>query len=411
MVNGRCPPKGNADRENGTHHVLNKRSQEGAVMDTTYVNTMIVAFLVVVALAVSIGYLYVDEEGMRDVAEMSAMAGTQSIKKRLLAQIQTDPGKLASVTGDTVQAAARATSVEQALGKHKEAALTHAFNNDTNQLTTGNDVTVGFWNISTRTYTPGATPVNAMQVRTRRTAESEATGIGKVGNFLGILSGVQKFDYTPDAVAALPARANASFALCTEACDSRCSYPDVCPISERKMSSAPLTADKGALTGESLASTYLLYRLNTTVNITDLICAGTPSREICKKEILTAFDPQDDALADMESMMYNPNVDAANKEYDKVSGKLLGWWVIAPVTDCLKAGQESRRLVTRYALVRISRICAPGATGCQQNNTSFDSPASVCGSDKGLYIDRISCVSCNSKALLSFPGLNPVLVK
>ncbi len=383
-------------------------------MDTTYVNTMIVAFLVVVALAVSIGYLYVDEEGMRDVAEMSAMAGTRSIKKRLLAQIQTDPGKLANVTGDTVQSVARATSVEQAMGKHKEAALTHAFNNNTNQLTTSNDMTVGFWNISSRTYTPGATPVNAMQVRTRRTAESEATGIGKVGNFLGILSGVQKFDYTPDAVAALPARANAGFALCTEACDSRCSYPAVCPIAERKMISALLTPDKGAVTGESLAATYLLYRLNTAVNITDLICMGTPSQEICKKEILTTFDPQDNALRDMESMMYNPNVDAANKEYDKPSGKLLGWWVIAPVTDCLKVRPEepafAKRLVTRYALVRISRICAPGAIGCQQNNTAFDSPVSVCGSDKGLYIDRISCVSCNSKALLSFPGLNPVLV-
>jgi hypothetical protein len=68
-------------------------------------------------------------------------------------------------------------------------------------------------------------------------------------------------------------------------------------------------------------------------------------------------------------------------------------------------------MVTRYALVRISRICAPGATGCQQNNTSFDAPAAICGSDKGLYIDRISCVSCSSKALLAFPGLHPVLVK
>jgi hypothetical protein len=382
-------------------------------MDTTYVNTMIVAFLVIVGLAVSIGYLYVDEEDMRNVAEMSAMAGTQSIKKRMLAQMETDPGKLASVTNDTVQAAARATSVGQALGKHKEAALTHAFNDNSNRLTTSNDVTVGFWNISTRTYTPGATPVNAMQVRTRRTAESEATGIGKVGSFLGILSGVQKFDYTPDAIAALPPRANASFSLCTEACDSRCAYPAVCPITERKMTSAPRAPDNGAARGEQLASTYLVYRLNTAVNISDLICMGTPSQELCKKEILTSFDPQDNALRDMESMMYNPNVDAANKEYDKASGKLLGWWVIAPVTDCQKGRQEAafaQRLVTRYALVRITRICAPGATGCQQNNTSFDSPASVCGSDKGLYIDRISCVSCSGKALLSFPGLNPVLV-
>jgi hypothetical protein len=383
-------------------------------MDTTYASIMLVVFLVLASLAVSIGYLYVDEDDMRSMAELSALAGTQGIKTRLLAQLRTDPGKLESVTNDTVQSAARSTAVDYALGKHKESALMHALNNDTNRLTTSNDVTVGFWNVSTHTYSPGSTPVNAMQVRTRRTAESDTVGIGKLGNFLGIISGVQKFDYTPDAVAALPARANASFALCTEACDNRCSFPNVCPIPERKMVSDPRSQEKSSPAGDRLASTYLMYQLNTSVKLSDLICMETPSQEICKKEILTSLDPQGNALADMESMMYNPNVDASNKEYDKDSGKLLGWWVIAPVTDCPKARPEAvfeKRRVTRYALVRISRICAPGATGCQQNNTSFDSPASICGSDKGLYIDRISCVSCSSKALLAFPGLHPVLVK
>ena len=383
-------------------------------MDTTYASIMLVVFLVLASLAVSIGYLYVDEDDMRNMAELSAMAGARDIKNRMLAQLRTDPAKLESVANDTVQTAARSTAVDHALGKHKESALMHALSNDTNRLTTSNDVTVGFWNISTHMYSPGATPVNAMQVRTRRTAESDTVGIGKLGNILGIISGVQKFDYTPDAVAALPARANAGFALCTEACDNRCSFPNVCPIPERKMISDPWSREKSSPTVDPLASGYLMYQLNTSVKISDLICMGTPSQEICKKEILTSLDSQDSALADMESMMYNPNVDASNKEYDKDSGKLLGWWVIAPVTDCPKARQEAvfeKRRVTRYALVRISRICAPGATGCQQNNTSFDSPASTCGSDKGLYIDRISCVSCSSKALLAFPGLHPVLVK
>jgi len=253
-----------------------------------------------------------------------------------------------------------------------------------------------------------------MQVRTRRTAESDTFGIGNTGRIVGISSGVQKFNYTPDAIAALPARASANFALCTEACESRCSFPNVCPIPERKMVSSSGDLEKGSSAGDRLASSYRMYQLNTAVNLSDLICAGTTSQEICRKEILTALDPQDNSLRDMESMMYNSNVDSANKEYDKNSGKLLGWWVIAPVTDCSQAGQEvglTKHLVTRYALVRISRICAPGATGCQQNNSSFDAPASLCGSDKGLYIDRISCVSCSSKALLTFPGLQPVLVK
>jgi hypothetical protein len=253
-----------------------------------------------------------------------------------------------------------------------------------------------------------------MQVRTRRTAESETVGMGKIGSFLGIISGVQNFDYTPDAISALPARANANFALCTEACDTNCSFPSVCPFPERKMINNPWNNEKDPPTANQLASSYRMYQLHTSVNLSDLICAGTTSQDICRKEILTSLDPQERALRDMESMMYNPNVDVSNKEYDTVSGKLLGWWVIAPVTDCLKTRQEGvfeKQTVTRYALVRISRICAPGASGCQQNNTTFDAPVSTCGTDKGIYIDRISCVSCNSKALLSFPGLHPVLVK
>jgi len=287
-------------------------------------------------------------------------------------------------------------------------------NDNTNRLTTSNDVTVGFWNISTQTYTPGGTPVNAMQVRTRRTAESDAVGIGKIGNILGILYGVQKFDYTPDAVAALPAKVDASFALCTAACESSCSFPNVCTIPERKMNSNPWGPGTSAQTGDRHASTYLMYQLNSTFKISDMICMETPPQDVCRKEILTTLDPMDHALADMESMMYNPNVDASNKEFDKVTGKLKGWWVIAPVTDCPKTRQDDvlqKHTVTQYALVRISRICAPGVTGCKQNNTSFDAPDSTCGNDKGLYIDRISCVNCGSKAMLSFPGLHPVLVK
>jgi hypothetical protein len=383
-------------------------------MDTTYVSTLLVVFLVLASLAVSIGYLYVDEDDLRSMAEVSSRTGTNAIKKRMLEQISTDPGRLASVVNDTTQIAARGVATDHATGKYKESALMHVLNDNSNRLTTSNDVTVGFWNISTKTYTPGETPVNAMQVRTRRTAESETVGIGKIGKFIGILSGVQQFDFTPDAVAALPARANANFALCTEACDSRCSFPDVCPVPERKMASSPLRDEVTVPGANQLTSSYRMYQLSTAVNLSDLICAGTASQEICRKEILTSFDPQGKALRDMEAMMYNPNVDVSNKEFDKVSGKLLGWWVIAPVTDCPKVNQETalaKQTVTRYALIRISRICAPGGSGCKQNNTSFDAPTATCGENKGLYIDRISCVGCNSKALLAFPGLHPVLVK
>ena len=69
-------------------------------------------------------------------------------------------------------------------------------------------------------------------------------------------------------------------------------------------------------------------------------------------------------------------------------------------------------MVTKYSLVRISRICAGTPAGCQQSGAPQDAPASACGSGEwGLYLDRISCVGCADKAKLLLPGLQPVLVK
>ena len=49
-----------------------------------------------------------------------------------------------------------------------------------------------------------------------------------------------------------------------------------------------------------------------------------PPQEVCGKQIFTIRDADNNALRDMESMMYNPNVDKSNKEYDKATGKLAG---------------------------------------------------------------------------------------
>lgn len=383
-------------------------------MDNHYVGIMLVVFLVVAALAINIDYLYVNEDDLQSMAEMSALAGAREIKSRIMEQIRADSGRLGNVTGDVVQPAARDAAVNHAMGTHKEAALIHALNNNTNNLTTSNDVTVGFWNTSTHTYIPGGTPVNAMQVRTRRTSESESVGIGNIGNILGILTGVQKFNYTPDAIAALPARANANFAVCADACGSDCTFPNICRIPERRMVSEPSSSGSGGSAANLFATTSLTNQIGPAIKLSDMICMEMPPQEVCGKQILTILDSRQNALSDMESMMYNPNVDVSSKEYDKTTGELKGWWVIAPVTDCPPARQDGSfesHTVTKYALIRISRICAPGPTGCRQNNTAFDSPASICGKDKGLYIDRISCVNCGSKAMLELPGLHPVLAK
>lgn len=383
-------------------------------MDNHYVSIMLVAFLVLAALAINIDYLYVKEDDLRAVAESSALTGAREMRKRMFEQLRTDPGKIDTILKDTDQSVARTAVVNHALGDHHEAALIHVLSNRTNNLTTNNDVTVGFWNASSHAYSAGGTPVNAIQVRTRRTSESESVGIGNIGNFIGIITGVQTFNYTPEAIAALPPRANANFALCTAACDPSCTYPNICTVAERKMVSEPLKGTAAIPNANRYAATSLMSEMGPAVTLSDMICMEMPAQEVCGRPIQTILDSRGSALRDMESVMYNPNVDAGNKEFDKTTGAVTGWWVIAPVTECPSAQQDAvfeKKMVTKYALVRISRICAPGPTGCTQNNTSFDSPRQVCAEDKGLYIDRISCVNCGSKDMLALPGLHPVLVK
>lgn len=383
-------------------------------MDTTYINTLLVVFLVFAALAIDVGYMYVSEEDLQHAAETSALVGTQAIHQRIQAQVQATPEKLGEILADDVQSTARTAAMETASGKHKAVALMEIANNNTNTLTTRNDMTVGFWNISTHTYSPGKTPVNAMQVRTRRTAESESVGLGSVGSFLAKISGIQKFNYTPEAITALPPRANANIAICADACDAGCKYPKICSIPERKMIRDIGGTDPKSSGKDRYAYTTLLYHVTSSMKFSDLICLELPPQEVCGKRISTITDSDGSGLRDIESMMYNPNVDKANKEFDRETGAVVAWWVIAPVTDCPPARQEDvfeQHTVTKYALIRIKRICVSGPSGCSQNGTSFKGPVAACGGEEGLYIDRLSYVDCGSNELLEFPGLHPVLVK
>ena len=383
-------------------------------MDTTYVTIMLTVFLVLTGLAVDIGYMYVSEEDLQSAAESAALSGTQAIKQRILFQVQNDPKKIRDAFSDPVQAAARTAAVESVTGKHSSVALVGLSSNNANALTGDNDLTVGFWNVSSQSYTPGGTPANAMQVRTRRTAESSSVGMGALGSFLARITGTENFDFTPVAIAAIPVRTRANIALCTASCDPACSYPEVCAVKERRMVRAPWDPRQDPPANDHYLYTSLLHPVTVTNTMSDLICGEAPAQAVCGKPIYTSGGASDDSLRDIQAMMYNPKFDSSNKEYDK-NGKLSGWWMIVPATDCSQTGQGAAfepHSVTKYSLVRISRICGGSPAGCQQATGPQDAPASACGpGDWGLYLDRISCVGCGSPALALLPGLHPVLVK
>jgi hypothetical protein len=383
-------------------------------MDTTYVNIMLVVFLVMAALAIDVGYMYVSDEDLQHTAGLSAMAGAQAIKQGLHARIQADPKELKPAAEDTVQAPARVAAVETAIGDHKAVALIEVPNNNTNNMTTENNITVGFWDAAAKKYTAGGTPVNAIQVRTKRTAESESVGLGEMGSTIAKITGMETVNFNPVAIAAIPAQVRANFAISADLCAGGCAYPNICQIPEKKLSRNEADPNKKTSASGRYAITSMAYPLSGGSSLSDMICGEMPPQDLCGKKIFVAAAAGDEPLRDIESMMYNPKVDSSNKEYDKKTGKLLGWWVIAPVVDALPSDKATGIVelpVSRYALVRISKICATGPAGCAQKGVAFDAPVALCGQESGLYIDRISCVGCGTKEMLQMPGLFPVIVQ
>ena len=382
-------------------------------MDTSYVTIMLVVFLVLTGLAIDIGYMYVSDEDLEHSAQLAALAGAESIKHRVLFQAQTAPRRIAEASNDPVQTEARSAAVASVTGNHSASALVALLNDNGNALTGENDITVGFWNAGSRSYTPGGTPVNAMQVRARRTAESSSVGMGTLGTFVAKISGSASFGSTPVATAALVPGTRSNIAICSDACEPSCGYPEVCSIPERRMRHDPWDPGKESSGADRFLYTSLLHPVTITNSMSDLVCQEMPVQEVCGQPIFTAGSRSDAILRDVEAMMYDPKVDSSNKEYDK-DGKLLGWWVIVPVTDCaaFAAGEVyEQHTVTKYSLVRISRVCVSGPAGCGKSGAPSDLPAVACGAGAdGLYIDRISCVGCDSRSKTLLPGLRPVLV-
>ena len=382
-------------------------------MDTTFVTILLVVFLVIAGLAIDVGYMYIGEEDLQHSAEISAMAGAQTLKQRILAQIQKHPAQLEEVINDPVQASARAAAMEMASGKHEAAALVGLANDNSNALGSDNDLTVGFWNVRSHTYTPGGKPVNALQVRARRTVESSSVGMGAIGEVLSKLSGIDSHNLTPVAIAAITPSVRPGIALAPGVASPNCTYPNICTIPERKLVRGGWSAASGQSASGRYAYSSIGYQVTDTNPMSNLICNEAPAQEVCGKPINLSLGINDEALRDLESVMYNPELDKANKEFDSTSDAVSGWWVLVPMTDSAPtnpAVQFTSERVTRYALVRISRICVAGPPACGQK---FDAPAKLCGpnAENAIYIDRISSVGCGTSTFRLLPGLYPALVK
>jgi Flp pilus assembly protein TadG len=127
---------------------------------------MLVLVLAFASLGIDIAYMYNVKNDLQVSSDAAALAGADLITN----------------VSDLTQSAARTGAIDYA-AKNKTAGKPVVLASDgSNTLSSSNDITVGFWDGKSGTYTAGMTPVNAIEVRPRRTAGSPG---GPVSVFWG----------------------------------------------------------------------------------------------------------------------------------------------------------------------------------------------------------------------------------
>jgi uncharacterized membrane protein len=142
------------------------KNNRGQIMIPATVFWILVIILGFGALAVDIGYFYHVKNELQVAADAAASAGAIDLDG----------------TNNPTQTISRNTASLYA-GLNTAAGNPVLVSSDgTSLISPSNDITVGFWDTSTgyNAFSAGTLTINAVQVRTRRTADSPGGGVGKL---------------------------------------------------------------------------------------------------------------------------------------------------------------------------------------------------------------------------------------
>jgi Flp pilus assembly protein TadG len=361
------------------------------------VAVFLIFFLVV---GIDFAYIYVVRGQMQNAADAAALAGAALIA---------DPQ-------DVVQFDARDEAIEFA-GKNTAAGETVVVvTNNSNSLSDGNDITVGFWDGST--YTRGGEPVNAIEVKTRRTEESPG---GPVGLFFGKLVGWPVMEVSRIAIAANPARAEAPIALCLDACTS-----GVVNAAGTKFIWGPTVLEKD----NPFAIAFTDFEPDKNVNVPDTVqffCGKV--FEACNVPIGTTQSAPAVVDRQFRCAFLNPLYDSAHKTCadgacNSATDTVISWSPLVPIIEQCPPGLQGAKFepydIIAFARAKIINvhIKAEGGVGsgspnncaCQAllaNQGYTSSPVS----ETALIINAIDCVFCDDPDIDELLGKRSFLVR
>lgn len=372
------------------------RNQRGVTL--VYFALAIVVLLAMAALAIDMGFMYSSRAQLKVAADAGALAGAD----RML-----EIGKPAPTTTEQVDIKSVAQNIAQ-LNKAANANVVLK-NNGSNTIDPANDLALGHWNGST--FKPYTTPMNAIKVKARRTADN--ANVGPVPAIFAKIVGKHDFDVSAESIAAIEVKASNFISICaaTLTCaTSACQSEGGCTV-DLKLSPDPKDSSVFAWT------TYYDNSTSTS-DLRALIQGQPPAINACNTNIYTSMGQDTDALRDLESAMYYRGYQPDAKYPPESTDPVTAWDIIVPVTDiCNPTTQGSTNdphLVTWYAKVHVESICVNGNAGffgVKPSNSECPPGNAGLPLEKKIYITSVRCISCSSPDLNQFLGVKQGLVK
>src|SRR6266702_6087104 len=358
------------------------RNERGVAL--VYLIIALVVLLGMAAVAIDMGYMYVNKANLQTAADSGALAGAGRLNKQ----------PLANLTG------ARN-------GAKKFADTNFGLTLDTNITNdSGGDIVIGNWNSSTTPpFTPSGTPLNAVKVVARRTGDT-GTGIGpnsKFDLFFSRVIGTNTMGAAASAIASRPSRARTYFMVGHSTCNVT-SFPYL------------LTPQVGNLAWTDLS----LKNTDSNDVVNNFFCpAEPPFIDVCGLPgVATTNGTSNTIFQSVETDFYDLTYDSANKTTSLDNNNnpyVYSWNVIVPVSaDDDPSANPNPHPVWGYAQMTIIKACGNGSgTPCPGRNITAPNSSAVpadrdCGNNNGIFISSITCSDCANS---DFLGALPVIAQ
>jgi Flp pilus assembly protein TadG len=390
-----------------------------------YLALLLFALVGIVALAIDIGYKYYAWTQLQNAADSASLAGVSRLPKFPATKDKTAFSNLSAARREAWRFAAKNAAANKSVFLIQSSSHVSPPNDLNNNNDQNGDIVVGHWS-KTGGFTPadGTNAINAVKVVSRRIKTNAVSNVSIGDNplptFFGRIFKINEMNAESDAIAAATPGATNYILMCSTypsitnpnpnpnpqglACTASCTYPNICPISPARV----LDKNAAAPYADAFAWTSLAKQNTPSSYLNDMACGRIfPNEDVCSVPIYTT-QGQTSTFKAMESAMYDPHFDSANKEFD-ASGNVIAWWVIIPVSNrCPPDIQPPPYTVERFALIRLVQVCGSGGgNACSGNN--YTATSCPYGPNNKIALDRFSCMDCAQRNL--FMGLKLNLVE